>query len=220
MKTLIKKEFMLCVHQTMYIFLIMPFLVFVPNYPYEVIFFFGMLSTFFYGIKTRENKDIAFSCALPINKADIPISKILVTLIFQSAIFLLTLICTIIKEFTLPSSYQFNYAGLSANMVMCGNGLLLLGIFNIIFFSLYFCNVNKVGIPFLLAIIPVFLIVVILIVLRFTTNLYGTTLNGTDDTYATDKLISFFICFSLFIGLTVSSVLISKKVFVRQDLVD
>lgn len=68
MLNLIKKEIALCMHPTAFIFLFFAVLVFVPNYPYEVIFFFSCLSIFFSCMMTRENGDIAFSCALPVKK--------------------------------------------------------------------------------------------------------------------------------------------------------
>ena len=68
MLNLIKKEIALCLHPTAFIFLAFAALVFVPNYPYEVIFFFSCLSVFFCCMMTRENGDIAFSCALPVKK--------------------------------------------------------------------------------------------------------------------------------------------------------
>ena len=42
MLNLIKKEIALCMHPTAFIFLFFAVLVFVPNYPYEVIFLFLM----------------------------------------------------------------------------------------------------------------------------------------------------------------------------------
>ena len=44
MLNLIKKEIALCMHPTAFIFLFFAVLVFMPNYPYEVIFFFSCLS--------------------------------------------------------------------------------------------------------------------------------------------------------------------------------
>ena len=43
MLNLIKKEIALCLHPTAFIFLAFAALVFVPNYPYEVIFFFSCI---------------------------------------------------------------------------------------------------------------------------------------------------------------------------------
>ena len=43
MLNLIKKEIALCMHPTAFIFLFFAVLVFMPNYPYEVIFFFSCL---------------------------------------------------------------------------------------------------------------------------------------------------------------------------------
>ena len=69
MLNLIKKEIALCLHPTAFIFRAFAALVFVPNYPYEVIFFFSCLSVFFCCMMTRENGDIAFSCALPVKRS-------------------------------------------------------------------------------------------------------------------------------------------------------
>ena len=55
MLNLIKKEIALCMHPTAFIFLFFAVLVFMPNYPYEVIFFFSCLSIFFSCMMTREN---------------------------------------------------------------------------------------------------------------------------------------------------------------------
>ena len=82
MLNLIRKELALCMHPTAFIFLSFAVLVFVPNYPYEVIFFFSCLSVFFCCMMGRENGDIAFSCALPVKKEHIPIAKM--SPLFQS----------------------------------------------------------------------------------------------------------------------------------------
>ena len=86
MLNLIRKELALCMHPTAFIFLSFAVLVFVPNYPYEVIFFFSCLSVFFCCMMGRENGDIAFSCALPVKKEHIPLAKMLVVFGLQGII--------------------------------------------------------------------------------------------------------------------------------------
>ena len=118
------------------------------NYPYEVIFFFSCLSVFFCCMMTRENGDIAFSCALPVKKEHIPLAKILVTIGLQCIILLLVGIIGAVKGAILPAEQYVNQAGISANLVLVGNGAILLGIFNLIFFPCYFQNPRQNRSPF------------------------------------------------------------------------
>ena len=177
MVKLIKKELELCMHPTAFIFLSFAALVFVPNYPYEVIFFFSCLSVFFCCMMTRENGDISFSCALPVKKEHIPLAKILVTIGSQCIILLLVGIIGAVKGAVLPAEQYVNQAGISANLALVGNGAILLGVFNLIFFPRYFKSPDKIGVPFVIGAIVVFLLIGVFIVLRWVTPLYSTTLN-------------------------------------------
>ena len=56
MKALLKKEFLLCLHPTCFIFLAFAAFVFLPNYPYEVMFFFSGLSVFFVCLTARQRE--------------------------------------------------------------------------------------------------------------------------------------------------------------------
>lgn len=143
MLNLIKKELSLCLHPTAFIFLFFAVLVFVPNYPYEVIFFFSCLSIFFCCMMTRENGDIAFSCTLPIKKEHIPFAKMIVVFGLQCIILLLVGIIGAIKGAVLPAEQFVNQAGISANLALVGNGAILLGIFNLIFFHVISRNPIK-----------------------------------------------------------------------------
>ena len=153
---LVKKELSLCMHPTAFIFLSFAVLVFVPNYPYEVIFFFSCLSVFFCCMMARENGDIAFSCALPVKKEHIPLAKMLVVIGLQCAILLLVGAMGAIKGAVLPAEQYVNQAGISANLALVGNGAVLLGVFNLIFFPRYFKAPEKIGVPFVIGAVAVF----------------------------------------------------------------
>ena len=218
MKYLIKKEFLLALHPTIFIFLFFAVLIFVPNYPYEVIFFFSGLSTFFYLLQTRENKDIAFSLELPIKKKHLPIAKIITVCIFQSILLIFTFILSIIKQSIIASNMLINFAGISANVALVANGAIILGVFNLIFFPLVFKNPNKVGLPFVISAIIVFLIIGIFIVLRFTTSLYGEILNGLNNINFTEKIIYLLISLLIYILFSIMSAIISSRQFSKIDL--
>lgn len=217
MLNLIKKEIALCMHPTAFIFLFFAVLVFVPNYPYEVIFFFSCLSVFFRCMMTRENGDIAFSCALPVKKEHIPLAKMLVMFGLQGIILLLVGIFGAVKGAVLPAEQYVNQAGISANLALVGNGAVLLGVFNLIFFPRYFKAPEKIGIPFVIGAVAVFLLIGVFIVLRWATPLYSVTLNGLNLQNIGAKAIALTIGIVIYIILSAISCKLSMKRFQRID---
>lgn len=217
MVNLIKKELALCMHPTAFIFLFFAILVFVPNYPYEVIFFFSCLSVFFCCMKARENGDIAFSCTLPVKKEHIPLAKILVVIGLQCISLTLVGAMGAIKGAILPAELYVNQAGISANIVLVGNGAVLLGVFNLIFFPCYFKKPDKIGIPFVIGAIFVFLLIGLLIVLRWTTPLFSEILNGVNSIHTIAKVLACLTGLLVYLFLTIASCKISMKNFAKVD---
>ena len=217
MLNLIKKELSLCLHPTAFIFLFFAVLVFVPNYPYEVIFFFSCLSIFFCCMMTRENGDIAFSCALPVKKEHIPFAKMLVVFGLQCIILLLVGIIGAIKGAVLPAEQFVNQAGISANLALVGNGAILLGIFNLIFFPCYFKKPDKIGVPFVIAAIVLFVLIGVFIVLRWVTPLYSITLNGLNSENTGAKIVALAIGVAVYVVLSAISCKLSMKNFQKID---
>ena len=217
MVKLIKKELELCMHPTAFIFLSFAALVFVPNYPYEVIFFFSCLSVFFCCMMTRENGDIAFSCALPVKKKHIPLAKILVTIGLQCIILLLVGIIGAVKGAVLPAEQYVNQAGISANLALVGNGAILLGVFNLIFFPRYFKSPDKIGVPFVIGAIVVFLLIGVFIVLRWVTPLYSITLNGLNSVNTGAKAAALIIGMAIYAIMSTISCKLSMRRFQEYD---
>ena len=217
MLNLIKKEIALCLHPTAFIFLAFAALVFVPNYPYEVIFFFSCLSVFFCCMMTRENGDIAFSCALPVKKEHIPLAKILVTIGLQCIILLLVGIIGAVKGAVLPTEQYVNQAGISANLALVGNGAILLGVFNLIFFPRYFKSPDKIGVPFVIGAIVVFLLIGVFIVLRWVTPLYSITLNGLNSVNTGAKAAALIIGMAIYAIMSTISCKLSMRRFQKYD---
>lgn len=217
MLNLIRKELALCMHPTAFIFLSFAVLVFVPNYPYEVIFFFSCLSVFFCYMMGRENGDIAFSCALPVKKEHIPLAKILVVIGLQCIILLLAGILGAIKGAVLPAEQYVNQAGTSANLTLIGNGAVLLGVFNLLFFPRYFKAPDKIGVPFVTAAIAVLLLIGMFTVLRFATTLYSITLNGLNSANSGAKAAALIIGMAIYAIMSAISCKLSMRHFQRYD---
>ena len=217
MLNLIRKELTLCMHPTAFIFLFFAVLVFVPNYPYEVIFFFSCLSVFFCCMMTRENGDIAFSCALPVKKEHIPLAKMLVVFGLQGIIMLLVGILGAVKGVVLPAEQYVNQAGISANLALVGNGAVLLGVFNLIFFPRYFRSPDKIGVPFVIGAVIVFLLIGVFIALRWATPLYSVTLNGLNSVNSGAKASALIIGMAIYTIMSAISCKLSMKHFQRHD---
>ena len=147
----------------------------------------------------------------------IPLAKILVTIGLQCIILLLVGIIGAVKGAILPAEQYVNQAGISANIVLVGNSAILLGIFNLIFFPRYFKAPDKIGVPFVIGAIVVFLMIGVFIVLRWATPLYSITLNGLNTVNTGAKAASLIIGFVVYIILSTISCKLSMKYFQKID---
>lgn len=218
MRALLKKEFLLCLHPTCLVFLCFAAFVFIPNYPYEVMFFFSGLSVFFVCLTARENGDTPFTAVLPADRKQAAAARMLFCGVFQLALLLLAGVTTAIKQTTFPPEAQVNLAGSTANLAFLGNGALLLGVFNLVFFPLYYAAPHKVGVPFLLAGAAQFLLIALLIVLRFTVPFWRDMLAAPAPAYLGAKLAVFFAGIVLYAALSALSLFLAGKKFARIDL--
>ncbi len=211
---LFKKELSLCLHPAAILFIFLGAFVVIPNYPYEVMFFFSGLGAFFICLTARENGDLAFTCALPVEKKRIAYARILLCVALQGAQALFALACTLVKA---PLFQMPNYAGMDANLALFGLGALMLGTFNLIFFPLYFSNPNKVGKPFLIASVALFLLVTLDVICCYVCPFWA-KLDTPDPAYLVRKLAFFFAALALYCGFTLGSFLISGRRFSQFDL--
>ena len=218
MSALIKKELRLCIHPTVFLFFTFSALVFVPNYPYEVIFFFSALSAYFCCISARENGDLAFTGALPVKKTHIPLARILVTVGMQCIMLALTGALGAVKEAVFPDGLLLNRAGISANLALVGNGAAILGVFNLLFFPLLYRSPERVGVPFLLAAAAQFLLVGAFLLLRWSVPLFSETLNGSNAEHTAAKVAALFIGLAAYAAMTALSCFFSMRNFKRVDL--
>lgn len=144
---LLKKELQLAMHPTSILFLLLSAMVLIPNYPYYVVFFYTSLSVFFVCLNGRENHDITYSLLLPVRKADVVKGRFLFVTLLECFQVVVIVPFMVIKQY-LP--IEPNVVGMEANIALLGMGLFMFGLFNVIFFSVYYKNPNKVGKAFLL----------------------------------------------------------------------
>lgn len=218
MKALLKKEFALCLHPTSFIFLCFCLFVFIPNYPYEVMFFFSGLSVFFICLTARENDDATLSCTLPVSKGSVAKARMVLCMLLQAALLLLAGIATAVKQLAFPVEAQVNLSGLMANMAFLGEGAMLLGVFNLIFFPMYFRDVRKVGVPFLVASAVVFVLIGLSITLRFALPFVRDVVNTPDPSHLAVKLAILLSGLCLYGVFSWIAMAIGTKNFIKNDL--
>lgn len=215
MSKLLKKEFSLAIHPTNIIFVFMAFMLFIPNYPYLVVYFFTTLGIFFTCLNGRENKDIQYMMLLPVCKKDIVKARFLMAFILEMAVIIASLIIVFIKSKTIT---LVNAVGMEANIALIGFGFMLFGMFNIIFLQEYYKDVNKVGVSFLKASVVTFLFVGIIETLSHVVPLFKDKLDTIDPQFMSSKIVVLIIGIAIYLILTYIAYVVSLKRFIKYDI--
>ena len=111
-----------------------------------------------------------------------------------------------------------NGAGMEANIVLLGEGLLLYGVFHLIFFPLHYRDTSRVGLPFLLASAALFLLITADVVLSYAFPFWRDVLDTPDPTQLRVKLLFDLGCVVFYILATFLSLRVSQKRFLRFDI--
>lgn len=215
MSKLLKKEFSLAIHPTNIIFVFMAFMLFIPNYPYLVVYFFTTLGIFFTCLNGRENKDIQYMMLLPVCKKDIVKARFLMAFILEMAVIIASLIIVFIKSKTIT---LVNAVGMEANIALIGFGFMLFGMFNIIFLQEYYKDVNKVGVSFIKASVVTFLFVGIIETLSHVVPLFKDKLDTIDPQFMSSKIVVLIIGIAIYLILTYIAYVVSLKRFIKYDI--
>ena len=111
-----------------------------------------------------------------------------------------------------------NQAGMDANIALLGEGFILFGLFNLIFFPNWYKNINKVGVPFLLSSAAVFVYILLAIVSTYAVPFVRDCLDTQDPAHLTEKLLFIAAAVLFFLCATGLSVKASVRRFERVDL--
>lgn len=215
MKNLLMKEFRLSMHPSTPLMLLLSAMVFIPNYPFVVIFFYTTMSVFFTCLSGRENRDIAYSLALPVAKRDIVRARIWFAVICELAQLLIMLALIPLAQKLNPAG---NQAGMDANLALVGLGLAVYGVFNLVFFTLYYKDVRKVGVPFVVSGIAMLLLTALDIMSTYAIPFVRDVLDTPDFSQLGAKLAAVVVGAAVFVVLTLVSCRIGEKRFIAQDL--
>ena len=215
MKTLLQKELRLSIHPTNVIFLSLSLLLIIPNYPYYLTFFYTSLGLFFLCLNGRENHDIAYSLTLPVRKREIVKSRIAFAAIIELAQLLTAIPVAILRQQLDPVG---NAVGMDANIAFFGLSLCMMGLFNIVFFAVYYRNPNHIGKAFVLGSTVEFVYIVAAEALAHVAPFFRDRLDTPDPMFLTEKLAVLAFGILLFSALTCLAYRISVRRFVALDL--
>lgn len=157
MTALLYKEMRLTAHPTAIVFVFLGCLVLVPAYPYSVIFLFGSLAVCTTFLNTRETNDIWFTAVLPVTKRESVLGKCLLVVFFQTGQLLFSIPFVLLRSLL---SLENNPVGLDATIAWYGFGLILYAVFDLVFFTTFYQSGYKAGKSFLLAAIPMLVLMV------------------------------------------------------------
>lgn len=155
---LLYKDLALAAHPTLFIFTLLGCLVIVPAYPYTVIFMFGCLAPYITFMFARENNDTWYTALLPVTKREIVAAKFRLIVGMQCAQMLISIPCALLRPLI---GVENNPVGIDATIAWYGFGFLIFGTFDRIFFPAYYKTGYKAGKSFLLAIVPVVILMVL-----------------------------------------------------------
>lgn len=215
MKNLLKKEFALAMHPTAPVFLMLSAMLLIPNYPYYVVFFYTGLAVFFTCLNGRENHDIAYTVQLPVAKRDVVKARFAFVLILEGAQIVIAVPFALLRQsFPMPG----NEVGMDANLSLFAFSFVLLGLFNLIFFSIYYKNVRQVGKAFVASSSAVFLYMAVMEVLTHMIPFLRDQMDTRDPQYLPQKLLVLAAGVLIFALLTWAAYQQSVRSFEAQDL--
>lgn len=156
MKALLYKDFKLCLHPTIFIYLAMVLMLLIPNYMYLVPCFFLCNAVFFIFQSSRENGDPMFTAMLPVSKAQTVRSRIWFVVAFELLdLLLLAGMCA----FSLVAMEGKNAAGTDHGLSLLAFALVVFGVFNLVFLPEFYKTGYKAGSAFIKASIAVWLVI-------------------------------------------------------------
>lgn len=149
-KDLLYKEFKLAMHPTVYIFLGMGAMLLIPSYPYYVAFIYTCLAIFFIFLSGRENKDVLFTVALPVNKRDTVKARCYSIAMIEVTQMIVSIPFAIIGHKINPNPLG-NLVGIEANVAFYGFVCIMFALFNAIYIPKFYKTAYNAGVPLLVA---------------------------------------------------------------------
>lgn len=214
-KNLLYKEFKLSLHPTSLIFFALSAMLLIPNYPYYVVFFYACLGVFFMCLQGRENHDISYSLLLPIEKKDIVKARISAVVLIELAQMIFAIPFMLIRGlFPIPG----NQVGMDANWSLLGLSFIMLGLFNLIYFTYYYKHPQKVGTAFAWGSLGITLFMIVAESTAHAVPFVVNVLDGPNAEHTAVKLITLVVGLFVFSAMTYLAYKKSARSFETLDL--
>lgn len=213
MLKLLYKEFRLCAHPTLYIFIFMGALILIPSYPYCIVFIFGCLAPFITLYNGRENHDAFYTAFLPVKKSDVVKSKYLLFIVTELAQIIISLPFAYLRLTQIAGN---NPVGIEPNFAYYGFGFIIFTVFNMLFFTEFYKTAYKVGKSFIIGIIPALLLAFIVEGATYIDNF--SWIDKTGDTVLQAQLLLLITGIIIYIVGNTLAYHISKNRFLKVDL--
>ncbi|KLU60049.1 hypothetical protein CEB3_c34800 [Peptococcaceae bacterium CEB3] len=215
MKDLLYKEFRLCWHPAMFLFLLFGTFLLFPSWPFFIAFGYIVfpVNTLFF--VDRANRDVFFTALLPVRKKDVVLAKVCLVAIIE----LLQIIVAVPFAVINNAVYlKGNMVGMNTNFAFFGLVLMMYAIFNLIFLPGFYKTAYKVGMPIILAICAAAVYVTAVDVAVVSVPVLRASLDGLGSSHMASQLPVLFAGIILFASLTLLAYRISARRFERLDL--
>ncbi|MEA4972118.1 MAG: ABC-2 transporter permease [Candidatus Metalachnospira sp.] len=215
MKQLLIKELRLSMHPTALIFLLLSVMLVIPNYPYYVVFFYTGLAVFFTCLLGRENHDIEYMLIMPIRKCDAVKARFAFVVLQELIQMIIAVPFALIRQhMPVPP----NAVGMDANIALFGSSLVMMGLFNLVFFGIYYKNPQNVGKAFGVSSIIVFVYMTVAEALVHIVPFVRDKLDTSDTMFLGEKLIVLVIGMIVFALTTAAAYKRAVKSFETLDI--
>ena len=154
MKNLLYKEFRLVVNPMYYLVSLTAALLLIPQWPYFIAMmylFFITVPNLFTGSKSQN--DIGFTVMLPVRKGDVVRARILTIVALE----LIQLAASVVFAVLNVSLYRTENFLLDPNIAFFGLSFVMYGLFNVIYFPMFYKTPYKTGFPTTIAVIATIL---------------------------------------------------------------
>ena len=212
---LLKKEFALFTHPTSWMFLAFAVMMLIPSYPMYVPLFWTTLGLFYACLSARENNDLYYTLLLPVRKRDAVRARGLYFAVME-----LLQIAACVPFAILRGILKVgpNNAGMDVNIALFGLGLILMGMFNLLFLPRLYRNPAAIGKPFFIVTLLVFVYIVAAEACCFIVPFFRDVLDTPDPQNIGVKLLVLAVGAGLFVLLTVLGTRRAEKIFEAVDL--
>lgn len=219
MRALLAKEFQLVVHPSTYFLVVLGALVLIPNWPYAIVLLYGIMTAFFNALNARELRDLSYTFALPVSRRDMVYARVIVMMVIElvMTVIMTTCICLRPALGINELAAQQPLVGMPANIALIGFALATFGLFNLVFFTRYFRDPMKIGIPFLLACIVMLIFSVLFEVIPFIPIEWCAAVSAPGFGNLDAQLIVLAIGAALFAGLNALTVRRAARAFESYD---